>query len=326
MYCGGMSVDEISAFLKVSRFIVLSAIDRLLTSGTFEDKPRSGRPRSYTSREARQIKYDTMRNTVFSAAALSREYHINRHAVSQRLSEFGFKPYSDNDLELVTRKWLNARRKFYTRVRNVNFCNVVFSDEKSFQFHSDGRIKIYARSREEYKKKQKAVTLGPRKTVRVWGSITGRGTGRLIFLTKPWCGEAYVEEVLQPMLGSKQGIRKLFNNSRYIPKGWLFEQDNDPAHVSKTSKKFLSKHRIRVLKWPPRSPDLNPIENVWGIMTRRIREKQVASGTPRNTESLKCQVREAWESITPELCKKLCKSVDKRLEVVKANRWKQYMK
>jgi hypothetical protein len=321
-----MPIAQIAAFLKLSRFVVTSAINRLLESGTFFDRPRNGRPRSYTSRDIRQVKYDTIRNTVFSAAALSRTYHINRSAVSKRLSEFGFRPYSDKDIDLVTKRWLTARKKFYTRVRNVNFCNVSFSDEKSFQFNSDGRIKIYARSREEYRNKHKGVFYNPRKAIRVWGNITSKGTGKLIFLTKPWCGKAYVEEVLQPMIGSKKGIQQLFNNSSYIHRRWLFEQDNDPAHRSKESMMFLKKHNIRVLKWPPRSPDLNPIENVWGIMTRRIREKQIASGTSPDFECLKFEIQEAWDSITPELCNKLCKSVDKRLDVIKANRWMPYMK
>ena len=41
----------------------------------------------------------------------------------------------------------------------------------------------------------------------------------------------------------------------------IFMQDNVPCHKAKTMLSFLKEERIAVMKWPPQSPDMNPLEN-----------------------------------------------------------------
>ena len=54
----------------------------------------------------------------------------------------------------------------------------------------------------------------------------------------------------------------------------VFMQDGAPAHNNaKNTKNFLQERGISVLKWPPKSPDSNPIESLWGIVKSRIRVK-----------------------------------------------------
>ena len=45
----------------------------------------------------------------------------------------------------------------------------------------------------------------------------------------------------------------------------IFMQDNAPC--------FLEEKGIAVMKWPPQSPDMNPLENIWKIIAEKARNR-----------------------------------------------------
>ncbi len=54
----------------------------------------------------------------------------------------------------------------------------------------------------------------------------------------------------------------------------IFQQDLAPAHTAKRTTSWLNDHGVGVPDWPANSPDLNPIENLWGIVKRKMRNKR----------------------------------------------------
>ncbi|KAK3537507.1 hypothetical protein QTP70_012259 [Hemibagrus guttatus] len=83
------------------------------------------------------------------------------------------------------------------------------------------------------------------------------------------------------------------------------------AHTAKSTKSGLNDHGVGVLDWPANSPDLNPIENLWGIVKRKMRNKR-----PKNADELKATVKETWASIPPQQCHKLITSMPRPTEAV----------
>ena len=69
----------------------------------------------------------------------------------------------------------------------------------------------------------------------------------------------------------------------------LFLQDNPRPHSARVKTVWLRRHRVHVLYWPAFSPDLSPIENVWRILKRRIRQRQ-----PWTVEQLKSCIHQEW--------------------------------
>ncbi len=83
----------------------------------------------------------------------------------------------------------------------------------------------------------------------------------------------------------------------------IFQQDLAPAHTAKSTKSWLNDHGVGVLDWPANSPDLNPIENLWGIVKRKMRNKR-----PKHAKT--------WASISPQQCHKLITSMPRPIEAV----------
>ena len=55
-----------------------------------------------------------------------------------------------------------------------------------------------------------------------------------------------------------------------MPLRKMFQHDNDPKHTSKVVKDYLEENGIQFLDWPAQSPDLSPIENLFGIIKRSV--------------------------------------------------------
>ncbi len=104
---------------------------------------------------------------------------------------------------------------------------------------------------------------------------------------------------------------KLYGDADFI-----FQQDLAPAHTAKGTKSWFNDHGVTVLDWPANSPDLNPIENLSGIVKRKMRDTR-----PNNADELKATVKETWASIPPQQCHKLITSMPRRIEAVIKAKW-----
>ena len=69
---------------------------------------------------------------------------------------------------------------------------------------------------------------------------------------------------------------------------------------------FLQEEGIDAMDWPTRSPDLNPIEHIWDLMSRSIHQRHVA---PQTVQGLADALVQVWEKIPQETIRHLIRSM-----------------
>jgi transposase len=75
----------------------------------------------------------------------------------------------------------------------------------------------------------------------------------------------------------------------------VFQLDNASIHRSKETKELFAEHDVEVMEWPARSPDLNPIENVWSAMSTIMYSNSRQYATK---EDLKTAILAVWDEIS----------------------------
>ena len=111
--------------------------------------------------------------------------------------------------------------------------------------------------------------------------------------------------MLQNQLQTNQGLKK-----------YTLYHDRDPAHTSTATDNWLRSHKWKSVHFPPKAADLNPIENLWGIMTRKVFGE---TKTFTNKDSLRAAIVAVWKEIQQDrgVRAKLVGSMPSRLVEVK---------
>ena len=90
-----------------------------------------------------------------------------------------------------------------------------------------------------------------------------------------------------------------------------FQQDNAPCHKAKFSMAWFRNNNIPLLDWPPTSPDINPIENLWSIIDRGLQNYQIRTKT-----ELISAIKDIRSKVTLDDCSKLVKSIPNRIKYI----------
>ena len=168
---------------------------------------------------------------------------------------------------------------------NEQFKNVIFTDECSVQLELHSRL-CFRKKLQPRALKQRAKH--PVK-LHIWGGISNRGATKIVMFTGIMNAVRYSKILDASLL---QFIKECY------PNGHRLQQDNDPKHKSKFIEKYFLKNRVNWWKTPPKYPNLNPIENVWGSLKQFLRN----DFKPTNLEELKSGIQQFWSTLTPEVC------------------------
>lgn len=96
---------------------------------------------------------------------------------------------------------------------------------------------------------------------------------------------------------------------------YLFQQDIYPCHTAKKVKEWMSLKSVLLLPWIASSPDMSPIETLWGIMKKELKRSPV-----KTVPELKARLREIWEQFTPLFCESLVGSMPRRIRDILAKK------
>ncbi|GFU67377.1 transposable element Tcb2 transposase [Trichonephila clavipes] len=259
---------------------------------------------SYQQKEQAHHKLSRWQNQFLAASGKQ----ISRKTVARRLRGGGL--YARRPVVCVplTRQHHTARLQWCREHHNwteQDWACVLFSDESRFSLSSDCRRQLIWRESgtayrpENIQEKDRYPTC----SIMVWAGIMINGCTRLhVVANGTMMGQRYIDEVLLPHV-------RLFRFD--VGDKFVFMDDNATCHRTLAVQDCLDSEGIQCLVWPARSPDLNPIENVWNALGRQVAGRNYP---PTNKNTLIRALTEEWDKLPQQLLDNVVQSMVRRVE------------
>ena len=258
LYHQGLSERAIAAYfleqgINVSRATIhnrLAAIKEIVLGPKRTAKKLTGRDERMLSRLIRVHNVRTVplltkelarRGYDVSASTIRRALKSNRNLRLQRPRK---RPFITDAQRRQRLAWAKAAA--------FDWKAVYFGDEKAFSLDGPAwRPQIWCDKRDP-------PPILPRRgshcgTVAILGCFSYNKVPNLVFLPAKYNSDRY-----------SAGVAAM------LRRGSTIVHDRHPVHKSKATKAFFDSHGIQTVLLPPKAADINPIENLWGIVAQRV--------------------------------------------------------
>lgn len=311
----GASNETIAAKLGVTVRCVQQWEQLRKKGDLLKKKPIPGRPSLASDRDLRALKYEVKSNGLRRADTMSRGVGLNvsNRTARKYVRKCGMRYLARPKVPYLTKIHMKNRKKWCISMMKLTpdfWDRVVWTDETMVcLLNAYGPAKAWTTKELKYtgiNPRPRSQGGGPK--VMFWGCFLSSGTGLFIPIRGIMNSVSYVE------LLKNHVIPWMHKKERELHVKLVLQQDNAPCHRSAMVREFLAANNIEVLEWPSKSPDLNPIENMWSYLKDAIgRTFPIVT----NLNELKTLAQRIWTQITPQYCASLVESFKHRMKECK---------
>ena len=280
----------------------------LAAQGVAKTPKKMGRPNELSSTQLRALfRHASTGNYTARQLQTNLDLSVSVRRVQQLLSSSGHMVYKKmKSVPALTEDHKKARyewAKDHVTWPLNDWKYVIFSDGKKLNMDGpDGFAHYWHDLRKEPRYFSTRQQGG--QSVMVWGAIAYDGTSNLVFISEKQDSKVYcnvLEEGLLPFAEDTVGDT------------FIFQQDNAATHRSNYTKDWLDANDVYTMPWPAKSPDQNPIENMWGILARAVYCNQRQFTCIQDLEET---IIDCWYDIASDVRKRLFESMQRRCVAV----------
>ncbi|KAF5709870.1 Nuf2 family [Fusarium globosum] len=322
MYKSGVRVQEIADREGLTRHAIYGIIRRGRQQESAKDNRRSGRPRILSDQDKIHIKILVRNNPFISYQEIIDRARLrcSRRTIGRWLLDEGIQHKLALRRPFLSEEHAQLRKEFCDRYRHEDesfWYSWWFSDEVIID-RTDGdytKWSFYRSGERLHKDKVQPRRRPLRHSQMFFGAINYDKPSRVVPLPSDPDSER----------GGVTGRRILSCLQSYLPdlieEGETFQHDNARTFTCRKVQDWLRpwarRHGVSLANWPPYSPDLNPIENLWKVLKARICElyPEIAA-YPKSTEAIErliAAAEELWSEIEDDVVKNVIKSIPDRL-------------
>jgi hypothetical protein len=241
---------------------------------------------------------------------------ISRSTLIKMINDQGFHSFFAAHVPLLSDtnrqkrvKWCNEHLDWAIHRWN----DIIWSDESQFTFERSTTNKRVFREKGRRFDPKYTIPKGrySKGSVWVWGCFYQGGMGPLHVFKGRLKSEDYIKILKDTFL--PWYTETCSKESRIL----LFQEDNATWHRSRETELAKKDMGIELFPWwSAQSPDLNPIENIWAEMERRLGKLTDKITTD---EQLECELKRIWEELMVECTTALVHSMPVRCQAVVDN-------
>ena len=179
-------------------------------------------------------------------------------------------------------------------IEQKSWKKVIFSDEVRFRLSSDGRVTVWRQNGKRFQPEFTKRKSTDRRSLMFWGIIRSDGKKLLLKCPDSFKSADYVSFME-------------FAKSEFFQPDYVFQNDNSPVHRGQIVRDWVEENGIQTLEWPPYSPDLNIIENLWGFMKKSLSSQVIL------WNDLESKIWELWNTIPSDFIENLYNSLPERI-------------